>query len=46
MNELHENIYVKRIAVAMYNKSFQTLTGDERYEVLERLEFMMIFQNT
>lgn len=46
MNQLHESIYVKRIAVAMYSKSFQNLTSDERHEVLERLEFMMIFQNT
>ena len=46
MNELHENIYVKRISAEMYSKAFQDLTCDEQHEVLAKLEFMMLFQNT
>jgi len=46
MNELHENIYVKRISAEMYGKSFNDLIDEAKLEVLEKLEFMMLFQNT
>ena len=46
MNQIHENTYVKRIAVDMYGKSFDDLIDEAKLEVLEKLEFMMLFQNT